>query len=83
VTFGVLKTSEDVMSKKKFNAKMRKYNKLPNGATFHLKGSKEVCIKISDAFSITSESGKDVIPGLFDTVIFTGLKKGYFPLYHW
>jgi len=60
----------------------RKYNKLNNGSKFRYPNDNKVYIKICDAFSLDTATGKDMIPSLFDHVIFCGYQDGYYPLFN-
>lgn len=70
-------------SKARARRSLRKYRNLPNGATFHFPNDSRRFVKICDAFSISDDNeGKDIIPNLFQQVVFCGLKEGYYPLFN-
>lgn len=69
-------------SKKVRKNSVRKYRSMPNGSTFHFTNDTRTYVKICNAFSLDTATGKDIIPHLFQKVVFTGFKEGYYPLWH-
>jgi len=65
---------------KKKKSRFQKYAALTTGAKFHFPRSSEVFVKIGDAFSVSTRSGKDCIPNLFETVVFCGYQPHYYPI---
>ena len=67
---------------KKARSNVYKYSKLANGSKFTLLNDDVVYTKICDAFALDNDSGKEIIPNLFERVKFHGFQEGYYPLFN-
>jgi len=60
----------------------QKYNKLRDGSVFRFPDNPTEYIKIGNAFALNNETGKEIIPSLFDRVEWLGWQDGYYPLHN-